>query len=134
MLRSWKAKGLQVEAGYSLKDKDLDRLQEVFDCLDSQYMQNLTAESMARQCNMSYSYFSRYFKSAIGKSFTAYLNYVRITEAEKLLLSTDMTVTEVAMATGFSSASYFISQFRSLKNLSPHQFRQRLGFAGTPHG
>lgn len=129
VLRSWQAKGLKTEAGYSLKDKDLERLQTVFDCLDRQYMQNLTAEDMARQCNMSYSYFSRYFKSAIGKSFTAYLNYVRLTEAEKLLLSTDKTVTEIAMETGFSSASYFISQFRQQKKVSPRQFRHKLGLA-----
>ncbi|MEA4889318.1 MAG: AraC family transcriptional regulator [Clostridiaceae bacterium] len=126
VLRSWQSKGLKAEPGYSLKEKDMERLQAVFDCLDQRYMQNLTAEAMARQCNMSYSYFSRYFKSAIGKSFTAYLNYVRITEAEKLLLSTDKTVTEIAMETGFSSASYFISQFRLLKKVSPRQYRQKL--------
>ena len=126
VLRSWRAKGLNEKAGYSLKERDMERLQQVFDCLDSRYMQNLTAQDMAQKCNMSYSYFSRYFKAAIGKSFTAYLNYVRITEAEKLLLSTDKSVTDIAMETGFSSASYFISQFRQLKDVSPRQFRQKL--------
>ncbi len=126
VLRSWHAKGLQIETGYSLHDKDMERLQAVFEHMDKSYMQNLTAEEMARRCNMSYSYFSRYFKSTIGMSFTAYLNYIRIVEAEKLLMATDRTITEIAMETGFSSASYFISQFRKIKQMSPRQFRLKL--------
>lgn len=126
VLRTWHARGLRIETGYSLRDKDLERLQAVFDHLDNAYMQNLTAEEMARRCNMSYSYFSRYFKATVGMSFTAYLNYIRLVEAEKLLISTDKTITEVAMQTGFSSASYFISQFRQHKEISPRQFRLRL--------
>ena len=126
VLRSWRDRGLQIDSGHIFKELDMERLQAVFDCLDHQYMHQLTAEQMARLCNMSYSYFSRYFKAVMGKSFTAYLNYVRITEAEKLLLSTDKTVTEIAMATGFASASYFISQFRQLKKMSPHHYRLQL--------
>ncbi len=126
VLRSWKNKGLSVDAGRSVQEQDMERLQAVFDCLDKGYMNKLTAAQMARLCNMSYSYFSRYFKAVMGKSFTAYLNYVRITEAEKLLLSSDMTVTEIAMETGFASASYFISQFRQLKKMSPHHYRLQL--------
>ena len=126
VLRSWRGKGLQIDSGHIFKEQDMERLQAVFDCLDHQYMNHLTAEQMARHCNMSYSYFSRYFKAVMGKSFSAYLNYVRITEAEKLLLSTDKTVTEIAMETGFASASYFISQFRQLKKMSPHQYRLQL--------
>lgn len=126
VLRSWRDRGILVDSGHIFQDKDMERLQAVFDCLDHQYMNRLTAKQMARLCNMSYSYFSRYFKAVMGKSFTAYLNYVRITEAEKLLLSTDQTVTEIAMATGFASASYFISQFRQLKKMSPHHYRLQL--------
>ncbi|MDW7656471.1 MAG: AraC family transcriptional regulator [Bacillota bacterium] len=126
VLRNWRDRGLQIDSGHIFKEQDMERLQSVFDCLDHQYMHQLTAEQMARLCNMSYSYFSRYFKAVMGKSFTAYLNYVRITEAEKLLLSTDKTITEIAMATGFASASYFISQFRQLKKMSPHHYRLQL--------
>jgi AraC-like DNA-binding protein len=126
VLRSWNDKGLTILSRNVLKEKDIHRLQKVFDCFDSQYMNNLTAENMARQCNMSYSYFSRFFKSTIGKNFSAYLNFVRITKAEKLLLSTDKTITDIAMETGFSSASYFISQFRQIKNISPNHYRQKL--------
>ena len=126
VLRYWQARGLRIETGYSLKDQDLDRLRPVFEHLDRAFMQNLTAEEMSRLCNMSYSYFSRYFKTTIGMSFTAYLNYIRLVEAEKLLMASDRTVTEIAMDTGFSSVSYFISQFRKSRKVSPRQFRLKL--------
>jgi AraC-like DNA-binding protein len=62
----------------------------------------------------------------MGKTFTNYLNYIRITEAEKLLLTTEMTMTEIAQETGFSSSSYFIQQFKQYKNISPSQFRKKV--------
>ena len=80
---------------------------------------------MARLCNMSYRYFSRIFKRVMNKSFNDYLNFVRITEAEKLLTATDMNITEIAYATGFSSSSYFIKIFSKYKNVSPSRFRKR---------
>ena len=126
ILRSWQNKGLAIDTVYSLNDYDRERLQSVFDAIEKNYMQNLTAREMADFCNMSYSYFSRFFKSAIGKSFTEYLNHVRLKEAEKKLISTDKTITEIAMESGFSSTSYFISQFRRHKHVSPRQFRQKL--------
>lgn len=126
ILRSWQAQGIVLDTSSYFKDKDRVRLQPVFDYIDDNYAHSIRAEDMSRLCNMSYSYFSRYFKSAVGKSFSAYLNHVRITEAEKLLLSSDRTITEVAMETGFSSPSYFISQFRRLKHVSPRQFRREL--------
>jgi AraC family transcriptional regulator, melibiose operon regulatory protein len=126
VLRCWHDKGLIVESAHPYRDQDLERLRVAFDCLDHAYRQPLTAKHVAERCNMSYSYFSRFFKSVMGKSFTAYLNYVRIKEAEKQLLLTDRTITEIAMDTGFSSASYFISRFRQQKKISPGQYRQQL--------
>jgi AraC-like DNA-binding protein len=126
ILRTWHARGLEIKTGNSLREEDLKRMQAIFEEIDKQYMQNLTAEVMAQRFNMSYSYFSRHFKSATGMSFTAYLNFIRLAEAEKLLIATGKTITEIAMETGFSSASYFISQFRTHRSVSPRQFRLKM--------
>ena len=126
VLRAWKSTGEDGSQNIELKEKDIVRLNKVISLLDQQYMNSITAEEMAFQCNMSYCYFSRFFKMAAGRSFTRYLNEIRLSEAEKLLISTDKSVTEVAMETGFSSISYFISQFRESRRLSPQQFRRKL--------
>lgn len=126
ILRNWQGKGLNIETSPPARESDIQMLQKVFDYLDENYMDDITAEEVAQTCSLSYSYFSRLFKSVMGKTFTDYLNYIRITEAEKLLLTTDLNITQVAINTGFSSSSYFIRQFKHFKNISPKQFRSKI--------
>ena len=123
ILRNWYDKGLDLNINTNINENTLKKLQVIFDYIDRNYMFEISAESVASTCNMSYSYFSRFFKASVGKSFSKYLNYVRITEAEKLLLSTNLNITEIAMEIGFASSSYFIQQFKLYKNLSPKQFK-----------
>ena len=126
ILRYWDSQGLTMDTSTILKENDLKMLQKVFDYLDENFKFDITVEFIAQLCNLSYSYFSRQFKAMMGKTFTEYLNYIRITEAEKLLLSTDMNITQVALETGFSSTSYFIQQFKHFKNISPKQFKKKI--------
>lgn len=62
----------------------------------------------------------------MGKSFNDYVTLMRINEAEKLLLSTDKSITEIAMCCGFSSSSHFVSRFGQYKQITPGQFRKKL--------
>lgn len=126
VLRNWQSKGLSLDIGPVLKEIHIQRLQKVFDYLDENYQYDITTEEAARMCNMSYSYFSRQFKAVMRKTFTEYLNYIRVTEAEKLLLTTDMNITQIALNIGFSDVNYFIRQFKHFKNISPKRFRKRI--------
>lgn len=85
----------------------------------------VTAAEAARHCGMSYSYFSRIFKKYMKNSFNEYINFIRITEAKRLLVCTDMDVTSVAMETGFATSSYFIERFKKECGITPKQFRKR---------
>jgi len=77
------------------------------------------ARELSLMVNMSYSYFSRCFKKITGKSFKEYLNEVRINRAEHLLMTTDLSVTEVAMECGYNNVSYFITVYKALKKRTP---------------
>jgi AraC-like DNA-binding protein len=57
------------------------------------------------------------------RSFREYLNYVRVTKAEKLLTNAEFNITEIAMQVGFSTSSYFIQQFKQFKDISPKQYQ-----------
>lgn len=87
-----------------------------------------TAKDAAAYCNLSYSYFSRNFKRAYNISFTAYLESMRLREAERLLLTTDKEVTEIAQLCGFGTTSYFIERFRSSYGISPRRFKMRMRY------
>ncbi len=84
-----------------------------------------TSFEAAKVCNLSYSYFSRLFKRVMKKSFTEYVNYVRITEAQRMLTSTDKSITDVALDIGFSTTSYFIDKFKRQVHMTPMQFKKK---------
>lgn len=90
------------------------------------HLEDWTARDAAQACNLSYSYFSRNFKLAFGISFSAYLESVRLREGERLLLTTDREITDIAAAVGFGSTSYFIERFRIRYGLSPRVFRMQM--------
>ncbi len=123
IIRSWHVQNIDLNIGVSINKEMETQLRKVFDYIDERYNEDITAREMAKYCNMSYSYFSRMFKRVMKKSFKEYLNYVRISKAEKLLISTNNTITEIALETGFTTSSYFISQFKAHKNISPKQYR-----------
>lgn len=125
ILRNWYERGLDLNINALSDETTLKKLQWIFDYVDKNYMSDITAATVAKACNMSYSYFSRFFKASVGQSFTNYLNYVRISEAERRLISSQLNITEVAMESGFTSSSYFAAQFKKHKNISPKQFKMR---------
>lgn len=84
----------------------------------------VTEHELASICHLSYNYFSHIFKKSLGKSFKEYLLDIKIRQAEKLLLSTDKTITEIAHMTGFSTTSHFISQFKNKKNITPVKYKK----------
>ena len=86
-------------------------------------LSNVTASDVANFCGYSYTYFSEIFKNSMHVNFRDYLLRARINEAEKLLLTTDMDITDIALSTGFSTASHFIKQFKTVKGTTPTKFR-----------
>jgi len=83
-----------------------------------------TLTAAAESCGLSYSYFSRVFNRYMNMSFSDYVNIIRTNQAMRLLATTDMSITDVAYAVGFSSTSYFIQTFRKHKHISPNRFRK----------
>lgn len=123
ILRGWNKKGLDLDINNSLNDINIMKLEKAILYVSKNYPEEISVYEVAELCNMSYSYFSRFFKSIMKKNFSEYVNYVRINEAEKLLITTDLNITEIAGQVGFSTSSYFIQIFKAHKKVSPKQFR-----------
>ncbi|MFX5668485.1 helix-turn-helix transcriptional regulator, partial [Acinetobacter baumannii] len=69
--------------------------------------------------------FSRSFKRLVGRSFTDYVNDLRIAEVQLLLRRTDRPVTEIAAACGFPTLSNVNAHFRRRLGMSPRDYRRR---------
>ncbi|WP_310605427.1 AraC family transcriptional regulator [Anaerosporobacter sp.] len=102
----------------------LKRLQPALDYVPNNYMNEIKTPDMASLCNMSSSYFSRLFNKVMNMNFNDYINHIRLKEAEKLLVSTELNITEISNQVGFNTTSYFIKLFKQNKGTSPKQYQK----------
>ncbi|WP_339219221.1 AraC family transcriptional regulator [Paenibacillus sp. FSL H8-0332] len=98
-------------------------MQEVLEYLDVHYMHPITLADAARHANMSLFYFSRFFKSISGMSYVAYLNSIRVNQAERLLLGTDKSILDIALECGFTNIRTFNRVFKQVKQRTPSELR-----------
>ncbi|MBU3113281.1 AraC family transcriptional regulator [Clostridium lacusfryxellense] len=106
------------------KKENFKRLEPVINYVENNYKDDITLEKACDILKINYYYFCRVFKNATGNTFIQYLNFVRISVAENLLVTTDMTITDVIFETGFSSLSYFNRTFKKFKGCSPSQYKK----------
>ncbi|HML46755.1 MAG TPA: helix-turn-helix transcriptional regulator, partial [Clostridia bacterium] len=66
---------------------------------------------------------SRLMKNAAGIGFRKYLNDLRIEYAKDLLITTQLSIQEIAVRSGFASASYFVNVFKKMENTTPNHYR-----------
>ncbi|MDR6549105.1 AraC family transcriptional regulator [Paenibacillus qinlingensis] len=93
--------------------------------IDEHSHEELNAVDVARVAMMSYSRFATVFKQFMHMPLVKYITFLRIRKAEQLLLDPSKPITQIATETGFNHTSYFIKHFRSLKGISPMQYRKR---------
>ncbi len=92
--------------------------------IDEHFAEDLNLDDVASIAGFSKFHFSRLFKQYTNVSFYKYVNLQRISYAEQLLATPDISITEVAMKSGFSSSSAFIRMFKQIKNCTPSEFRE----------
>ena len=85
-----------------------------------------SGREIARQVNMSYSWFRKKFKEYTNTSPGYYLQDLKLQEAKKMLLSTSKSIKEIAFALKYRDAAYFATQFKKHYGVSPGQFRRNL--------
>ncbi len=86
----------------------------------------LQAKEVAAAMGISGSHLARIFSGHMRMSFNDYLNQLRIQTAEDLLRSTDRSVTEIMIETGFESQSTFNRAFRKMHGISPREYRSQM--------
>lgn len=105
-------------------EKKLKKLDTLFKYIENNFFEEIPLEKAAKMVNMNYHYFSKYFKKTTGKNFKEYIDYVRVCEAEKLLLSEDIPITQVAYDVGFSNVCSFNRVFKRVRNYPPSSIKK----------
>ena len=106
------------------KKEYIQKLNIVLDYIDANFTDNISLDDMADMVGYSKYHFSRLFSEYTKHTFCDYLNLRRIKAAEGLLLNDSLSVTEIAMQSGFSSIATFNRLFKSLKGCSPSEYRR----------
>lgn len=92
--------------------------------IDERFAEPITLPQMSKQAHYSPFHFSRAFSAAFGMPPQAYLTRCRMDAARELLAETELSVTEICMAVGYSSLGTFSTRFRRHFGVSPSGMRR----------
>lgn len=101
------------------------KFNNLLDYIDTHYTEDLSLEIIADTIGFSKFHFSRLFKQYTSFTFCDYLCYRRIKAAEDLLINPDLSITEVALQSGFPSISTFNRIFKQQKGCTPSEYRSK---------
>lgn len=115
--------GILSDAERVYNSKEVQKILPALSYINEKYAEDIDLSEISTLLGFDPSYFCRIFKSAIGATFTEYLNFVRICKAEKMIAKGENSILEIADAVGFSSVSYFNRIFRKYHSCSPSYYR-----------
>lgn len=95
----------------------------VQDYIHSNLREKLTIDSLAEVASLSQSHFLRAFRETTGQSPHQYILQLRLDDAKCQILATDMTLSEIAVLTGFSSHSHLSATMQRLWQMTPRSLR-----------
>lgn len=97
---------------------------EMVSYIQQNYMGKILLREFGEQFHLSEKYISRYFKEHFHITLSQYVTYLRLEHAKQMLQETDISVTEVAMQSGYQNISYFIRSFKKTYGVSPLKYRK----------
>ncbi len=110
----------------------LIHLRRARDHIDQHFTERIDVASVASVAGLSKFHFHRLFAATYGITPGRYLTQRRVERAQDLLRSTNLTVTEVCFAVGYSSLGSFSSRFAELVGETPSEFQRRYARDGAP--
>ena len=103
-----------------------DMQKELLGYIQNHYTEKITLSMLAEEFHLSEKYISRYFVEHFYLPFSNYVVHLRLTHAKQLLETTEESVTEIALQSGFSNVSYFIRAFKNAYDKPPLKYRKEI--------
>ncbi|ULQ52641.1 AraC family transcriptional regulator [Flavihumibacter fluvii] len=101
-----------------------DRMDAVLNFVLENFQNEIRLADVASLVNMAENSFSRYFSQRTRKTFTSYVNEIRLSHASKLLIETNESISEISFRCGFNNRSNFNRQFSQMHGRSPLNYRK----------
>lgn len=116
------ANTLEIGQGTKASNKDCVFLENY---LNVHFREDISLDKLAELTFMNKFYLSHIFKEHSGMSPIDFLLNKRISEAEKLLTTTDLSISQISNIVGFNSSSYFSQYFKKIHKVSPSLYRKQ---------
>lgn len=108
------------------KSNNRQTIEKTLEYINNNLSADLTLERLADAANFNTIYFHKLFKASTGKTLHEYVEDQRIKKSINLLISTNMTLTQIAYECGFSSQSYFSYAFKRRMGASPRDYAKKI--------
>ncbi len=109
---------------YYYKHSNDNKIEKVMYYVRRNFRNKIRAKEIASLIKMSEAGFSRFFKSRTEVNFTGYVNDIRLSEAQKLLIESKKSIQDICKDCGYDNLSYFNRQFKLHNAMSPRDFRE----------
>ncbi|WP_316819979.1 AraC family transcriptional regulator [Pedobacter gandavensis] len=106
--------------------KDVQRISKIYNYIMANFTEDISLETAATLASMTTSAFCKYFKARTQKTFTHFVNEIRIGHACKLLFDDHLSMTEICYQSGFNNLTNFNRNFKLYTRLSPSEFKKNL--------
>lgn len=108
------------------------KISQIADYVSKNFTEPLTVADIAKNIGMHPTSATKLFKKICGMNLMHYLTQHRIFHAQRLLSSTDMKILDVALESGYQSASRFYAAFKEFCGVSPQEFRKSFDLKKLP--
>ena len=109
---------------YDFGDKNIKAILDIQRRIESDQKESYSLKQLAEQYHISESTLSHRFKKIVGTSVLEYLYSCRIASAKKLLVKTDMSISEIVESCGFTDCANFSRTFKMRTGMTPTKFRK----------
>ncbi len=114
----------RMESPQAHSEKYYDRYREVMVYMEEHYSEPLTLDEIAGLLHLSKEHISREFRSYVGEGFREHLTNIRLINAQKDLLGTDLPLIDIAIKNGFPNLRAYNHAFRKYYDILPTQYRR----------
>lgn len=118
------ARNIADTPSISYSSPKLSRADELACYIARNYHKPLTSSSIAEAIGIHRNYAMKLFREAFGTTMTSFITQHRISHAQRLLVTTDELILDIALAAGFQSLSRFNEAFKSACECSPREYRK----------
>jgi len=101
-------------------------LQRVLDYIEAHLEESISIQALSEIAGLSKFHFARTFKHSKDMTPHEYMVQCRVRRTQRLLTETDMPLSEIALASGFSDQSHCARRFRQQTGITPSQYRRSM--------